>query len=835
MQTKSCPLCGEPLPESASYCAGCGEAAPSSETTLRLQRTHFDGTASETRAARSNSLEDSEMLSLEPGESDATIRLFRKKMAWVVDEDLEKLNALVEEESDDEVSEQHSTWQKVVEHKTPPTLPVVALSGSRLKRKHRYPFFPHRQFEPGLFFWLSLSVLLILLLGGAFGVALSFGREARPSVSARPTLQIAPTTSMLGGIVTLHGTHFTTEGRLTLSRDQRLPLLDTNGVSSIQADAHGAFSDTVIIDPAWLAGLHRLYVTDMHTGQQAQFPLLVIGRNVLQGPPHLLLSSGSLDFGSGDEATNASRLLALSNAGGGQLLWQADSGQPWLQISPQSGVIPSGGHLSAIVAVNRARLTPGAYSANVVFMSNTEQVMFAVNMQVIPLQPAHQAVLQLSSAALTFNATASGPNPQSQVITVSNPGIQQLLWGATITLQNGNNWLWVSSSSGKVSPGGQQAVAIGINSQNLTPGVYKGTLLFANQGPQSIQGSPQSIFISLTVAPLCTLALTPGSLRFSGVHGQASPVAQVLHIGVAPGCTTSQHWDVSSATIAGGNWLSVNQSRGSTPAQLQVSVNSASLAPGNYAGTLTFVAQAGSQIVPVMLTINPIACGITAPTTLTLQGTAGQANPVSQNAVLNSSGDCAHTLRWTSTTSVTTPGVASWLSAASTGLLTPPASASVSVEANLAGMSANTYSGIVTITVMDNTTNQMIGTVQIAVTLMVLAQCVLQTPSSSDLPFSASVGSNPAVSSGSFTVGVTGTCAGNVTITASGDAGSSGWLTVTSPVTLASGETTTITVTITSSALAAGSYSGTVVLTATDGNGPISGSSQTVSVQLTIQ
>ncbi|HEX4713309.1 MAG TPA: hypothetical protein VH164_00105, partial [Ktedonobacteraceae bacterium] len=74
----------------------------------------------------------------------------------------------------------------------------------------------------------------------------------------------------------------------------------------------------------------------------------------------------------------------------------------------------------------------------------------------------------------------------------------------------------------------------------------------------------------------------------------------------------------------------------------------------------------------------------------------------------------------------------------------------------------------------------------------------------------------------------------NVTIIPSVDAGSSAWQAVSGPIAIASGGTATFTVTITSSTVSPLSYSGTITLSAADGNGAIAGSPQTVSVSLTV-
>jgi hypothetical protein len=180
------------------------------------------------------------------------------------------------------------------------------------------------------------------------------------------------------------------------------------------------------------------------------------------------------------------------------VIWQASADQPWLQISPSSGSIASGGHQAAIIAIDRSGLTPGSYHTTLLFASNTEQVSLPVTMQVIPLQANHEAVLQTSPAALAFTGSAQGPEPQAQTITVSNPGVQTLTWSSSISLQNGFGWFWMTPQAGTIAPGGQQQITMGVTTQNLRQGVYRGAILFTNQGPKPIQGSPQSIYMSLT-------------------------------------------------------------------------------------------------------------------------------------------------------------------------------------------------------------------------------------------------------------------------------------------------------------------------------------------------
>ncbi len=873
MQTISCPACGNPLPDSTGHCAHCGETALALEVTQHLKKqsaaqdTPAEG-MSRVNIAREEGADLLEWIEAGPTarlvhktprelpENEPTLKLARKtsrtrqetqadpaevtlnlrRMRQEARASLEAdiLTSFEEalEEPDDEVMERHTTWQKVVEPKTGHTLAAIALSspGANIRKRFRASLWPVLR-RPRAFFWLSAIVLCVLLLGGGFGIALGFGRGSSLAQTAPAlALQAAPSTIALGGIVTLRGAHFTPGGQVSLSRDQRVPMVDTGGASSVRADAHGTFSDTIIVDPAWLAGPHSLYATDVHTHQQAFFKLMVTGQGVLQGPPRLLLSASELDLGAGDEATNSSKMLALSNAGGGELTWQAKTGQPWLQISPTSGSIFSGSHLSVMVVANRSGLAPGSYHTSIIFISSTEQVALSVMMKVTPLQPAHEAVLQLSSADLTFNGSAQGPLPQAQSIIMSNPGVQTLSWGASISTQDGSGWLWMTPLAGSIEPGHQQQLAIGVTTQNLAPGVYKGEISFSNQSTQPIQGNQQMIYVSLTVTPACVLAFAPGSLSFTGIHGGASPASQALSVNVAQGCTTSQRWSASVHTSSGGNWLQLSQSSAATPSTPRVSVNTTGLGPGVYSGTLTFTVNTGPQIVPVTLTVNPIPCAISTPAELTLQGTIGETSSNTNAVTVTSSGDCPHTLNWTSSVS----SGATWLSATPSGTLTQPGTANLNVQAALAGLSAGTYSGTLTVTAVDSATGQTVATAQTSVILTVVQPpppCALQIPSPSTQAITASVGSTTAQTA-TITLSATGACSGNVTITPSSD---SSWLTTSGPLSLASSGSATLTLTIDPTSLAANTYTGTITLTAADGNGAITGSPQKVTITLTVQ
>ncbi|MGH2508837.1 MAG: hypothetical protein ACRDHZ_15730, partial [Ktedonobacteraceae bacterium] len=285
MQTISCPLCGELLSETAGYCRRCGKVALLAETTSRFspKRAHPLWQATQ----RALPTENEQLLS-EADEADITIKLPPKaKTGATLDQEA------VDDLEEDELPEQYATWQKVVTT-TPHTLPTCSPQKLAHKKSGRF-FLPKPHIAPRSFLWLSLVGLFALILSSLSVVVMSFGHATPAVVLPQPALHVSPSTIALGGIITLRGANFTPDSTLTLSRDQHLLLVDTGGESRIQTDQHGDFSDTVIIDPNWLAGSHTLSATGADAHQRATFSLTVTGQSALQGPPHLLLSANSLD------------------------------------------------------------------------------------------------------------------------------------------------------------------------------------------------------------------------------------------------------------------------------------------------------------------------------------------------------------------------------------------------------------------------------------------------------------------------------------------------------------------------------------------------------------
>ena len=978
MRVISCPNCYEPLPGIAKYCARCGEHLPASALSfdlvdedllaptikinhlpaaLKVPRFYALGAGNSTRTQNASSrltatVHRSRRNGVASTSSTITAAPPRSSEQDVIDDELLR----------------RANWEKVVTHKTsrvtpdlvtPPSVPVVyksplgatppALISVRRTPPKKPPQLPTRFFS-----WISILVLLCLLLGGVFGLAVSYGRgffNRASHTSNVFALRVTPSNAAVGGIITLHGTAFSSKGRVGLTRDASITLVDTHGMNIIHADSQGIFSDTAIVDPSWGPGAHIIHAEDASLHKSASFTVFVTGQGISLRPSHLLFSPNAIDLRSGDQATNATQVVTLTNTGGGQIAWQASVTQPWLMVSPKGGTLVSNQKMNVEVAADRTNLKVGAYVAGLVFVSNTGQETLPVKMIVTQLQPGHKAVLQLSPALLAFTGTDGASSPQSQEVTISNPGVLPLQWSATSATSDGSSWLSMDPTSGTVAKGSSQPVTISVNTSIMLPGVYNGWLTFTSQGTFPTKDSPQTIFVSLVVVPQCSVQISTGGLNFAGAYLQPSPAGQGISLSTSQGCSTSIAWSATATTSSGGKWLSISSTGGVTPANPVVHVNSTGLKPGAYSGSIIFSWPAGTQTLPVTFTVgqattpiiaaspatvalngiigqttpltqsitvtnpgggtlfwhasavttiggawlgispvsgtiaphltgritvtrtilstltggtytgtitivgtdssghpaygSPISipvnlvvqatCSVVAtPLALNFLGVVGGVNPVAQSLAITTRGACANALTWTATTAVVTPAGGTWLTATLAGTVSSTLPSATNVGVSLTGLKAGTYTGSVAIAAIDSVTKLAVGTPKvIPITLTVQPICTLQPPSALAMTFSTEAGVNPA--SKTFTVGVVGACAGNVTITSAATmASGTGWLAVSAPVTVISGGSAIFTVTIASSGLAAGKYTGSISLAAVNGTAAISGSPQVVGITLNI-
>jgi len=393
-----CPFCQEPLPGTANFCARCGEYLLAHAQYLDTIKNNLVVPRAK-KAGRPAALKVSRFFAVDPDASATTQRLAPRMSTTPVQSiqnghgsgssviSLTPDDVSQEQDSDVEV-QRRGTWEKIVTYKTPrvppqvvtpPSLPAVSAppAGSTppaLIRVRKTPLKKPPRVPTQLFSWVSILVLIGLLLGGVFGLVVTFSRGnlAQSSHSKGAySLQVTPSTVALNGYITLRGSGFSPSVRVGLTRDINTAVIDTVGANIIRADAQGSFSDTVLVDASWRAGSHVIRAEDAITHKSASFTVTVTGHSASLSPAHLLFSTNVLDLGSGDQATNSTQAITLSNAGGGSITWQATAPQPWLLISPKSGTFSNDQIMQVVVAADRSNLHIGSYSARIYFTWST--------------------------------------------------------------------------------------------------------------------------------------------------------------------------------------------------------------------------------------------------------------------------------------------------------------------------------------------------------------------------------------------------------------------------------------------------------------------------------
>jgi hypothetical protein len=220
-------------------------------------------------------------------------------------------------------------------------------------------------------------------------------------------------------------------------------------------------------------------------------------------------SSSALAFsGTQGGAAPAAQSVAITASGncGWPLGWTATLSRPspWLTISPLAGSFAASGQsVTLTIAPSIAGLTPGTY---------TTQLTIAVTGSSIPVQGSPQTIalvvtvlqrctLQLSSSSLSLSVPQGQTSSAGQLLKLSEAGkcARPVAWTATGDA-NSASWLVLPTTSG-TDNGNGSSIRINADATALSPGQYTGTITISasGNGDAAVQGSPQTVSISLVV------------------------------------------------------------------------------------------------------------------------------------------------------------------------------------------------------------------------------------------------------------------------------------------------------------------------------------------------
>ncbi|OGD19565.1 MAG: hypothetical protein A2W03_01365 [Candidatus Aminicenantes bacterium RBG_16_63_16] len=318
--------------------------------------------------------------------------------------------------------------------------------------------------------------------------------------------------------------------------------------------------------------------------------------------PIIWLNASEISFSASEAGpVPSSQELRIRNSGKNALKYTLSDDAPWLSITPAEG--SSTGQVNGhAIAVDAGGMTgrDAAYTATITITcgdayNNPQKVSVSLNLSKEP--PPEISVLP---GSLAFAAQAGGGNPSAQTITIRNSGKSVLNYA----ISDDAGWLDVNPSSGS-STGETRNHTVTVNSSGLAEGSYAAVITIAD--PKAAN-SPQRVSVTLQISqqPPPTIVVSRSGLSFSAQAGGGNPSPQTIGIRNGGGGTLAYTvaWDTE--------WiLSVAPASGSSTGQENphtVTVNSAGLAQGNYAGSITIAAPGAvnsPQVVSVTLQITP--------------------------------------------------------------------------------------------------------------------------------------------------------------------------------------------------------------------------------------
>ncbi len=440
------------------------------------------------------------------------------------------------------------------------------------------------------------------------------------------------------------------------------------------------------------------------------------------GSTNLSVAPTALAFSyeSGTPISNVARQMVAFTGPTGSA-WSATTsttnGGTWLQLGTILGNLGGDGTGTSTVIINPSGLAAGTYNGTVSinFTSTGASQTVAVSLTVVA---SGTPILLPTPGSAVFNYHSGDTLQPQAIFLAASDGSAVAASAATTT-----SWITVSQTAGSGS------FAISVNPAGMASGLYTGSVTVTQSG---LANSPLAVPVVLIVngggstGGGGALTLSPATLTFNAAVG-INPGVQTISIGAS----VTTNFTVTATTSTGQNWLNLDRSSGAAPTSMSVFVTSTSLPVGTYSGIITYTVNGVNQTVPVTLNVSTTGAAggnVTAtPTALTFTGQAGGASLAGQTLNISSATGSASVAFTLSTSGGT------WLTVSTQSSATP---STPTVNVNIAGLAAGTYSGSVIITPTGGTV------VSVPVTLTVTAPSTVSA-SPTSLSFTYRVGDPP--------------------------------------------------------------------------------------------
>ena len=306
--------------------------------------------------------------------------------------------------------------------------------------------------------------------------------------------------------------------------------------------------------------------TDPNTGDALQavinLPLTAI---VSSGASLLGIPVTGLQFQAVAGAAGLSQSIPISDLGAAPLPFSVSSSQPagdsWLSVFPSATTVSVAAPATAQIRANPGALATGTYFGKVDVSApgaiNSPQ---PVNVALTVLPSTNSSTPEPSPTALTFVANGATP-PAAQPVQLSTLSDQQVPIAALAGTDDGANWLTVTPASGTVTAAQPLNASITVQTGNLQPGVYQGSVVFQSTSDDSTY--PVSVQLIVPHPAPCTpTQLVPilSNLSIGSNITAALPVP--LNVQILDNCGTPLSTGAVIASFSSGDPAVTMQSAG---------------------------------------------------------------------------------------------------------------------------------------------------------------------------------------------------------------------------------------------------------------------------------
>ncbi len=330
-------------------------------------------------------------------------------------------------------------------------------------------------------------------------------------------------------------------------------------------------------------------------------------------PSNLVVDPTALAFSAIQFGANPDNQNITISSDNEPLTFETVEDIPWLTLSPTTGTTEQ----IVVASVDISGLTPGLYEDTITVTSagadnSPVSIPVTLNIAEPPL------VLETAPDTLSFTAEEDGANPAIQNFFVDEE------FDRTISYSVTENSPWITTD--KTDGNTPDTVGVQVDITGVAAGDYLDSIIVSSLDAANEE---QVVYVALSVTPSQReLAVTPDTLFFNVEEDGPISDGQWFYVSEVGG-------DAIGFEVTGTNaFVNVDDSLGTTPDSVAVTVNPSSLAPGSYSYTLQVEsAEAANSPQPVVVAVDVaprVRQLVATPDALNFTATEGGANPADQ-------------------------------------------------------------------------------------------------------------------------------------------------------------------------------------------------------------